>query len=338
MKAMILRAPGDVALGSVEAPKPERDQVLVRMTHSGICGTDRKIFDGAIPVRHPLIMGHEMAGEIVEGAGDGARHGDRVVVDPCLYCGACFYCRAGLTNLCPQGGLIGRDADGGFAEYMIAPRSHVFPLPDAIDSRNAPLIQVVTTCVHSQRQMNIMAGQSVVVVGLGVTGQVHVQLSKARGAHPVIGISRSAWKRRMAEQLGADLTLAGGDEGVRSVIEATEGRGADVVIESTGYMSSVADAISMCRMGATLLLFGIITGGQGALPFYQIYFKELTIVNGRAAKGEDFPASIDLIARGAIRLDPLVTHVVPIAELGTAMEMLTSDADQRMKIILENRL
>jgi 2-desacetyl-2-hydroxyethyl bacteriochlorophyllide A dehydrogenase len=331
MKAMILRATGDVALGDVERPSPAHNQVLVRMTHSGICGTDRKIFDGAIPVRHPLIMGHEMAGELAGGGG-------RVVVDPCLYCGACFYCRAGLTNLCPQGGLIGRDVDGGFAEYVIAPRSHVFPLPDAIDSRIAPLIQVVTTCVHSQRQINILAGQSVVVVGLGVTGQVHVQLAKARGAHPVIGISRSAWKRKMAEQLGADLTLAGGEAGVRGVIEATEGRGADVVIESTGVMSSVADAISMCRLGATLLLFGIITGGQGALPFYQIYFKELTIVNGRAAKGEDFPASIDLIARGVIHLDPLITHVVPIAELGTAMEMLTSDADRRMKIILENEL
>jgi len=331
MKAMILRASGDVAPGSVERPTPSQGQVLVHMTHSGICGTDRKIFDGAIPVRHPLIMGHEMAGDLAEGGG-------RVVVDPCLYCGACFYCRAGLTNLCPRGGLIGRDVDGGFAEYVMAPRSHVFPLPDAIDNRVAPLIQVVTTCMHSQRQINILAGQSVVMVGLGVTGQVHIQLAKARGAHPVIGISRSAWKRKMAEQLGADLTLAGGEAGVRSVIEATEGRGADVVIESTGVMSSVADAISMCRMGATLLLFGIITGGQGALPFYQIYFKELTIVNGRAAKGEDFPASIDLIARGVIKLDPLITHVVPIAELGKAMEMLTSDEDHRMKIILENRL
>src|SRR5438874_4053766 len=132
MKAMILRGTGDVALGDVERPSPARDEVLVHMTHSGICGTDRKIFDGAIPVHHPLIMGHEMAGEIVEGAADGVRRGARVVVDPCLYCGACFYCRAGLTNLCPQGGLIGRDTDGGFAEYIMAPRSHVFPLPDAI--------------------------------------------------------------------------------------------------------------------------------------------------------------------------------------------------------------
>jgi 2-desacetyl-2-hydroxyethyl bacteriochlorophyllide A dehydrogenase len=331
MKAMILRATRDVAPGQVERPRPAHDQVLVRMTHSGICGTDRKIFDGDIPVRHPLIMGHEMAGELADGGG-------RVVVDPCLYCGACFYCRAGLTSLCPNGGLIGRDVDGGFAEYVAAPRSHVFALPDAIGSRSAPLIQVVTTCVHSQRQINLLAGQSVVVVGLGVTGQVHAQLAKARGAHPVIGISRSAWKRKMAEQLGADLTLAGGEAGVRAVMEATEGRGADVVIESTGFLPAVADAISMCRLGATLLLFGIITESEGALPFYQIYFKELTIVNGRAAKGEDFPPSIDLVARGAIRLDPLITHVVPVAELGTAMEMLTSDADRRMKIILENEL
>ena len=328
MKAMVLRAPGDLGLHDVEQPKPGQDQVLVRMTYSGICGTDLKIYKGAIPVHHPLIMGHEMAGELA---------GDRVVVDPGLYCGVCFCCRAGSTSMCPHGGLIGRDADGGFAEYVMAPRSHVFPLPERIDSRTAPLIQVLTTCLHGQRKINVFPGQSVVVVGLGVTGLLHVQLAKARGAHPVIGISRSPWKRSLAEELGADITLAGGDEGVRGVLEATQGSGADAVIESTGIMSSIAGAISMARLGATLLLFGISTATEGALPFYQLYFKELTIVNSRAAKSEDFPASIDLVASGAVKLDPLVTQVVELAELGRAIRMLESDTDRRMKIILENR-
>jgi 2-desacetyl-2-hydroxyethyl bacteriochlorophyllide A dehydrogenase len=327
---MVLRAPGDLGLHDVERPTPRQSQVLVRMTHSGICGTDLKIYKGAIPVRHPLIMGHEMAGELVE-------DGSRVVVDPGLYCGACFCCRAGSTSMCPNGGLIGRDADGGFAEYVLAPRSHVFPLPKSIDSRAAPLIQVLTTVLHGQRKMDIFPGQSVVVVGLGVTGLLHVQLAKSRGAHPVIGISRSSWKRRLAEELGADITLAGGDEGVRGVLGATESRGADAVIESTGIVSSVAGAISMARLGATLLLFGITTATEGSLPFYQLYFKELTIVSSRAAKSEDFPASIDLVASGAVKLDPLITHVVELTELNTAIQMLESDADRRMKIILENQ-
>jgi 2-desacetyl-2-hydroxyethyl bacteriochlorophyllide A dehydrogenase len=311
--------------------------VLVRVTHSGICGTDLKIFTGAIPVSYPLIMGHEMSGEVVEGYdGDRLKRGDRVVVDPVVYCGVCVNCRAGQTNLCPNGVLLGRDANGGFAEYVSAPRSHVFRLPETIDPRTAPAIQVLTTCVHAQRRTRIFPGQSVVVVGLGVTGQLHVQLAKARGAHPVIGITRSAWKRDLAEQLGADITLPAGEDTVRRVIEATHGRGADVVIESTGIVRSLADSITMARLGGTLLLFGITTVTEGALPFYQLYFKELTMVNARAAKGEDFPDSIDLVARGVVKLLPLVTQVMPVSDLGPAIDMLKTDVDGRMKIILEH--
>src|SRR6266850_1137087 len=137
-------------------------------------------------------MGHEMFGEVVWTSGaDRVRPGDRVIVDPELYCGACFHCRIGQTHLCPDGMLIGRDTNGGFAEYVTAPASHVFQLPQAIDSRTAPLVQVLTTCVHAQRQVNIFPAESVVVFGLGVTGQLHVQLAKARGASPVIGVTRS---------------------------------------------------------------------------------------------------------------------------------------------------
>jgi L-iditol 2-dehydrogenase len=335
MKAMVLRAPNDVALEAVPEPKPGHDQVLVRVSHSGICGTDLKIFHGAIPVRYPRIMGHEMVGVLVEGGDDRIRNGQRVIVDPCLYCGVCHACRAGRTSLCPNGGLVGRDSNGGFAEYLIGPRSHIFALPDAIDSRMAPLIQVLTTCLHGQRRLNIFPGQSVVVMGLGVGGQLHVQLAKARGAHPVIGITRSPWKRRLAEQLGADITLPGGPDALQRVLDATGGHGADVVIESTGMVPRIADAISMAALGGTLLLFGIVTT-DGALPLYQLYFKELTIVNGRAAKGEDFPACMDLVAQGAVKLEPLVTHLLPLAELETAIQLVGSDAEDRMKIILQN--
>ncbi len=167
MKAMVLRAPNDVALEAVAEPKPGPNQVAVRVSHSGICGTDLKIYHGAIPVDYPRIMGHEMVGVVVEGGDDRIRNGQRVIVDPCLYCGVCHACRAGRTSLCPNGGLVGRDSNGGFAEYLIAPRSHIFPLPDAIDSRTAPLIQVLTTCLHGQRALNIFPGQSVVVMGSG---------------------------------------------------------------------------------------------------------------------------------------------------------------------------
>ena len=134
----------------------------------------------------------------------------------CCDCGTCVDCRAGRTNLCPAGGVIGRETNGGFADYVVAPRDHVYPLPPSIDRRAAPLIQVLTTCLHAQRRAGLSKGQSVVVVGLGVSGQLHVQLAKARGAELVIGVSRSAWKRSLAADLGADITTSGGDEGLRA--------------------------------------------------------------------------------------------------------------------------
>ena len=336
MKAMVLKAPGELVLDEVARPNLGARQVLVRVSHSGICGTDLKIYNGAIPVEYPRIMGHEMIGEVVEGSGEAFQPGDRVIVDPELFCGACFHCRIGQTHLCPNGMLLGRDANGGFAEYVAAPASHVFRLPDAIDSRTAPLIQVLTTCLHAQRLINIAAGESVVVQGLGVTGQLHVQLAKARGARPVIGITRSAEKRELAEKLGADFTFPAGEDAIQKVLKATEGRGADVIVESTGAMSSLADAITMARFGGRLLLFGIITATQGALPFYQLYFKELALINARVAKSEDYPASIDLVQRGIVRLEPLVSHVMAFGELKAAIGMLASESGQRMKIILEH--
>src|SRR6202035_1622934 len=124
-----------------ERPALGLNHVLVRVTHSGVCGTDLHIYEGAIPVRHPLIMGHEMIGEGVDGGDPTLHRGDRVIVDPALYCGMCLNCRAGQTNLCPNGSLVGRDSDGGLADYLVAPRSHVYPLQESIDRKFAPPLQ-----------------------------------------------------------------------------------------------------------------------------------------------------------------------------------------------------
>jgi 2-desacetyl-2-hydroxyethyl bacteriochlorophyllide A dehydrogenase len=366
MKAMVLRAPSDLVLNEVAQPEAADGQVLVRITHSGVCGTDYKIFNGSIRVPYPLIPGHEMAGEIAAvgatdvgrvppSAGDaraadvgrvppsagaarggpGISVGDRVIIDPETYDGTCFYCQKGLTNLCPNGTLIGRDVNGGFAEYLQVPASQVFRLPSSIDDRTAPMIQVLTTCLHAQRQVDIFAGDTVAVVGLGVTGQLHVQLARARGAR-VIGITRSAEKRAMAERLGADLTIPGGDDVIQQVREATDGRGADVIIETTGVLKQLENSVHMTRVGGKVLMFGIYTVKEGALPFYDLYFKEVSLITARVAKPEDYTACIALVERGQVKLEPLVSDVMPLGELKAAIGLLASDSGQRMKIILEH--
>jgi 2-desacetyl-2-hydroxyethyl bacteriochlorophyllide A dehydrogenase len=335
MKAMVLTAPGEVISREVERPAPLDAQAVVRVSHSGICGTDLKIFQGDIPVTHPLIMGHEMIGELAE-AGGSLAAGARVIVDPSVFCGRCFHCRAGQTNLCPNGLLLGRDRDGGFADFVAAPPGNIFPLPEEIGDQEAPMLQVLTTCLHAQRLAQVFPGDAVVVLGLGVTGQLHAQLAKARGAHPVIGITRSPWKRELAQELGADLVLAPDDTTEARVLEATDGRGADLVIETVGQLPVLSQAIELARIGGRLLTFGIYTARTADLPFYQLYFKELAVINGRAAKGEDFPASIDLVRRDAVRLKPLVSHTLPVTELGEALGLLTAAGAQPMKIILEH--
>ena len=338
MRAMVLRAPMALEADDLPMPRPHESDVLVKMTHSGICGTDYKIYSGAIPVGYPRVMGHEMAGEIADAGAGRLGDGTRVIVDPELYCGACFHCRIGQTHLCPGGMLIGRDTNGGVADYVSAPASHVFPLPDSIDSRDAPLIQVLTTCLHAQRQIDIFPGEAVVVYGLGVTGQLHVQLAKARGANPVIGVTRSADKRALAETLGADFTIPGGEGALERVRELTDGRGADAVIETTGFLPSVASCVHMARSGGRLLLFGIITAKEGALPFYDLYFKELALISARVAKSEDYPAAIALVESGQVRLGPLVSNVFPLTELKDAIGMLGSESGPRMKIILDHEV
>jgi 2-desacetyl-2-hydroxyethyl bacteriochlorophyllide A dehydrogenase len=232
--------------------------------------------------------------------------------------------------------LLGRDANGGFAEYIAVPLKNIYPLPPTIEIQTAPLIQVATTCLHAQRIASIFPGESVVVMGLGVTGQLHIQLAKARGAAPVIGVSRSPLKRKLARELGADFTFEGGEELLDKVLAATTGGGADLVIECTGDLRSLASAVRAVRVGGRVLLFGITTADVGALPFYDFYFKELTIYNSRAAKGEDFPAVIDLVKRGILQLKPLVTHVFSFPDLKSAINLLDLPIENRLKVIVEH--
>ena len=338
MKAMVLEAPNSLALRDVERPPLEEGSVLVQVRNTGICGTDQSIYYGGIPVNYPLIMGHEAVGEIVEGeAAGGLGRGARVIIDPVCYCGRCYQCRAGQTNLCPNGGLIGRDRDGGFADFAAVPAGNLYGLPDAVSDNAAPLIQVLTTCLHAHRLAKIFPGEAVVVIGLGVTGQLHVQLAKARGAYPVIGITRSAWKRELAEELGADITAAPGEDATRAILDATDGRGADLVIECASRVSVLAQAMTLARIGGRVLAYSTYTEKQGELPFYDWYYKELQIISARAAKSEDYPACIDLVQRGQVRLEPLISHTLPLPKLDEALALLTGGGDARhMKVILDH--
>ena len=295
-------------------------RAIVQIHQVGICGTDVKVLHGAIPGPRPIVMGHEAVGVVVESPDDLLPAGTRVLIDPATSCGRCDLCWANRPHLCRRGGLLGRDEDGVFAEYAAVAAERLVPVPDDITSDAAGLLQVLGTCVHAQRAISIFPGDLVVVVGLGVAGQLMVQLAAARGAD-VVGITRSQWKLDLASRAGA-AAVAMPDGAGELVASMSEGRGADVVIEAVGTERTLGQSIELTRIGGEVLVFGTLTGGTEGLPYYQLYLKELTIHNPRAATTIDYARGISLAAAGRLDLDSLVTHRFPLESADEAFEVI----------------
>jgi len=330
MRAVLVEAPGSVAIREVPDPTPG-PAALVRIERVGLCGSDRKIVHGAVAVDWPRILGHELVGRVaVAGQRQQPPRGTRVVIDPTIACGRCSVCRHDRPHLCPHGALMGRDVDGGCAEFAAVDEDRLYPVPAEISDDAAALLQVLATCVHAQECVAAFPGQSAAVVGLGVAGLLHTQLLRVRGARPVIGVTRSEWKRALARRLGADLVV-GPDDAAEAVADATEGRGADLVVESAGTPETLRQAMLLAGPAGTVLAFGM-TMQADALPTYQWYFKELTIISPRSARPRDFPRAIAL-ARHQLRLAPLVSARYPFHAAAEALASL--DDPNRLKVVLQ---
>jgi 2-desacetyl-2-hydroxyethyl bacteriochlorophyllide A dehydrogenase len=305
-----------------EIPGPDHDDnVVVRSDTVGICGTDVKVLSGKIPVSYPRVMGHEMVGRIVHAEpGLGVGVGDRVLVDPGSSCGLCPLCRRGRGNLCPNAGLMGREVDGVFADFVSVPARQVLSVPPEISDTAAGVLQVLGTCVHAQHSIEVFPGQTAAVIGLGVSGQLMAQLLRERGLD-VIGVTRSEWKRELAERNGA-LATAAPDDAAGVLAEHTDGRGADIVVEAVGQERTLAQAIELAATGGEVLVFGTLTSGQEGLPYYQLYFKELTIHNPRGALPADYAQAIDLAAAGRLDLESIVTHQLTLDDAAEAFDLV----------------
>jgi len=320
LRAVRVVAPESIEITDVPEPDPG-SSVLVRVGQVGICGTDVKILAGKIPVDYPRIMGHEMVGDVVS-APDGSPYGagTRVLVDPGVACGWCHLCRAGRFNICVNGGLLGRDMDGVFTEYHLAPFNRLIPVPPSISEKASGLLQVLGTSIHAVKTIDSFPGRVAAVLGLGVGGQLIAQLLRLRGM-TVVGITRSEWKRDLAAALGAHF-VASPDEAPAVLGEVTEDRGPDLVVEAVGTEATLARAIDLAATGGEVLVYGTLTGGDQGLPYYQLYHKELTLHNPRAAVIGDYADGVALAAAGSLDLEPIVTHELDLEEAEKAFELV----------------
>jgi threonine dehydrogenase-like Zn-dependent dehydrogenase len=331
MLAAVIEGPGAVTVRQVPVPQAS-GLALVRVGIAGICGTDRKIAAGVFPVSTPRVLGHEMTGWVeVPGPGGGVPAGTPVVVNPAAYCGLCRECRRDLPHLCSAAGLLGRDLDGCFAEYVAVPQTLLHPLPAEVTPDEAALVQVLSTCVHAQSGLAVSPDSSAVVVGLGVAGLLHVQLLRAKGVRAIVGVTRAAWKRDLALASGAS-AVVGPDDAAAAVAEVTGGHGADIAIESAGSAATLAQAIRLAGPGGTVILFGAVRTADG-LPAYEGYLKELTIRCPRASRPRDFDTAIRLCAERRVDVAPLVTSRFPLPDLAQALA--ASEDPAQLKVVLD---
>ena len=318
MIALLLKDYMRLELVQMPAPEAGPEDVLVRVRACGICGSDVHGFDGSTGRRiPPLVMGHEAAGEIAQiGAGvHDWRVGERVTFDSTIYCGQCFYCARGEVNLCQNRQVLGVSPGryrrhGAFAEYVVVPRRILYRLPDNLSFEHAAMIEAVSVAVHAVSLTPVRPGDTAVVVGSGMIGLLAIQALRHAGCARVIAVDPDPARLELARQLGAASAFdPGTGDAVAAIREMTEGRGADVAVECVG------------EPAVEFPLQTVVTG-------------QLRLQGSCASSGE-YPLCIELMSNGAIRVDPLMSAVAPLAEGPAWFERLYRREPNLMKVILK---
>jgi 2-desacetyl-2-hydroxyethyl bacteriochlorophyllide A dehydrogenase len=334
MRAISLKEPHVL---SPESPTPVigSGEVLLRPEVTAICGTDFSIVEGSIRAKYPITLGHEIAGTVIDpGSSNWLKANDRVLVNPILYCGRCSPCLNGKENICVNGGLLGRDKNGGLAELVSVPEYSVFPLRDEVGFVDGVLVQVLSTVVHSFRRLGPTLGKSILILGQGVTGLLFTRLSVLSGASQVVVTSRSDEKLRLAKDYGAHKTVKAS---LNELTQRLEKNSFDIVVETTGKGEAMVPASTLVAPGGTILIFGISKDTAQGLKLFDMYFKEISLVGGRAATRLDFRDAKELVELGKVKVDVLVSKST---DMSTAFKILSGDSPvpkDSLRIIVQNQ-
>lgn len=305
MQAALFNSPHNINLVDYPLTKLEPDQLLVKVGACGICGTDFHIYKGHAPVKAPVILGHEFAGEIAEIGKDVKSFsiGDKVAVNPNIHCGYCEYCRMGKINLCNNLKALGVTINGGLAQYSIVPVSQAYHLPKDFPLRHAAFAEPLSCCIHGIDQADIKVGNKVVIIGAGTIGLLMIQLAILKGSSKIIVLDPVPEKRKLALDLNADYVFDPFEEKlVQKVKEVTSG-GAEVVIECVGNEAAAQTSLNLVRRGGTIVIFGLASD-ESYLKFnlQSSFHNELTIKTS-LLNPYTFQTAVDLLVTKKIKVD-----------------------------------
>ncbi len=344
MKAAILSADRSIAVGDLPMPGVGPDEVLLKTSHAGICGTDLHIFRGEFRdrVKYPAVLGHELGGTVEETGANVRiwRRGDRVVADPILSCHACPACLEGHINCCANLRLLGIDVAGGFAEYVAVPQNRLFALPDGVPMKYAPMVEMYGLGHHVLARGRVQAGEAVVILGAGKLGlSVLDVLCHGAGACLTVACDVLPFRLEVARKLGADFAVdSEREDAVERVLEITRGTGADCVIECVGHYSAdrqapLAQAVKMIRPGGRIVTAGL--GDQlSAVHFKTLVVKEAEIIATRVTAGE-FPRALRLLDKGLLHPELLVTAELPLHDAQAAFAKADAEDPATIKMVLD---
>ncbi len=328
MRAVVISAPGKVEVTTVDDPTPGPREVLIQVAACGICGTDLHILRGEFAPRLPVIPGHEFAGEIVA-VGTGVverRVGERVAVDPSLFCHECHYCRRGRGNLCERWAAIGVTTAGGAAQFAVAPVANCVPLPEHVRTGDAALIEPLSCAVRGYDVLRAELASHVLIYGSGTMGLMMLELAKRTGAATVDVVDINPERLVTARRLGCTATATAADELDRP-------RGWDVVIDATGNAQAIQDGLGRVGKGGTFLQFGVADyATRATIEPYRIYHEEITIT-GSMAVLHSYERAAELFAAGVLDPDVFISDRLPLEEYPRALERFAAGLGRKIQVV-----
>ncbi|NWF77885.1 MAG: alcohol dehydrogenase catalytic domain-containing protein [Chloroflexi bacterium] len=329
----------DVRLEEMPVPQIGPGEVLMRVEASGICGTD--LLEWYRRHKAPLVLGHEVAGVIVA-VGEGVEHhkvGERICAAHHVPCNTCHYCLIGHHTVCDTLRQANFDP-GGFAEYVRLPRINVeqgiFPLPDEVSFGEATFVEPLACVLRGQRLAHFQPEQTVLVIGCGVAGLLHIQLARASGASRIIATDILDYRLEAARRFGADVAIQANEYTPAYVRGVADGRLADLVIICTGATAAIAQALDSVERGGTVLFFAPTEPGVSVpISVNDLFWRnEITLTSSYGGSPADYAAALELIQSGKIRVRQMITHRLSLAETGLGFQ-LVAGAQDCLKVIIE---
>jgi len=340
MKVLLLSQYKHLEIVDFPEPAPGPGEVLVRVAACGICGSDVHGYDGSSGRRiPPIVMGHEAAGRIAAlGAGvNGFATDDRVTFDSTIFCGVCAPCRRGEVNLCDSRQVLGVSCSdyrrsGAFAEYVVVPSRIVYRLPDRLSFAEAAMLEAVAVALHAVSLAQVSPDSTALVLGAGMIGLLALQALRVAGCSRVLVADIDRSRLKLAQEIGATAALPA-EAGLNAqILRLTDGTGVDLAVEAVGRGETVCAAVESVRKGGTVILVGNISP-EVTLPLQKVVTRQIRLQGSCASAGE-YPRAIELLASGAIHVQPLITAVAPLDDGPQWFERLHAREPNLMKVVL----